>query len=85
MQESLTIRVAPNGRMVLPRGAREALGLKGAGAVVLSLETKGVRLTSMAQSLAHAQALYRKHVKSDESTDDFLAERRQEAQREESE
>jgi len=79
MQKSLSIHVAPNGRMVLPRDAREALGVKGAGVIVLSFGDDGVRLTSMADSLAHAQALFRSHVAEPFTSDDFLAERRREA------
>jgi bifunctional DNA-binding transcriptional regulator/antitoxin component of YhaV-PrlF toxin-antitoxin module len=83
MQETIDIRIAPNGRMVLPRAARAALGVTGAGVVVLSIDGGEVRLTSMQQSIKHAQDLYRQHASSDLSVDDFLAERRAEAGREE--
>jgi len=83
MQETIDIRIAPNGRMVLPRAARAALGVTGAGVVVLSIDGGEVRLTSMQQSIKRAQDLYRQHASSDLSVDDFLAERRVEAGREE--
>jgi bifunctional DNA-binding transcriptional regulator/antitoxin component of YhaV-PrlF toxin-antitoxin module len=40
MQQMIDIRIAENGRMVLPRLARKALGVTGAGVVVLSIEAR---------------------------------------------
>ncbi len=82
MSQSISVRLAPNGRMVLPKAARVALGLTGAGIVSLSVEGDEVKLTSMATNVKRAQALYREHVKNDRTSDDFLEERRQEAARE---
>jgi bifunctional DNA-binding transcriptional regulator/antitoxin component of YhaV-PrlF toxin-antitoxin module len=81
MQEMIDIRIAENGRMVLPRSARNALGVTGAGVVVLSIDGDDVKLTSMRQSIKRAQDLYRQHATNDLSVDDFLAERRAEAAR----
>ena len=79
----MDVRVANNGRMVLPKSVREALGVTQGGAVVLSIEGDVVKLTSIRQSVARAQALYRQHATNDLSVDDFIAERRAEAAREE--
>ena len=81
MSQVITMRVAANGRVVLPKAAREALGVTGAGVVSLSVEGDEVKLTSIATNVKRAQALYRKHVKNGTSSDDFLEERRQEAER----
>ena len=81
MSQLISVRLAPNGRMVLPKAARAALGVTGAGIVSLSVEGDEVRLTSMASNVKRAQALYREHVKNGTSSDDFLEERRQEAER----
>jgi bifunctional DNA-binding transcriptional regulator/antitoxin component of YhaV-PrlF toxin-antitoxin module len=81
MQEMIDIRIAENGRMVLPRSARNALGVTGAGVVVLSIDGDDVKLTSMRQCIKRAQDLYRQHATNDLSVDDFLAERRDEAAR----
>ena len=81
MSETMDVRIAPNGRMVLPRSARKVLGVTGAGVVVLSIDGDAVRLTSMAQSIKRAQDLYQQHAKQDLPVDDFLAERRAEALR----
>lgn len=82
MRQVIDIRIADNGRMVLPRAARTALGVTGAGVLALTVDGDEVKLTSMASSLKRAQALYRQHVKDDQSSDDFLEERRREAARE---
>lgn len=79
MQETIDIRIAENGRMVLPRSARKALGVKGAGVLVLSIDGDNVKLTSMRQSIKRAQDLYRQHATNDLAVDDFIAERRAEA------
>ena len=83
MSQVVTMRVAANGRVVLPKAAREALGVTGAGIVALSVDGDEVKLTSMGSRVRYAQALYREHVKNDRSSDAFLEERRQEAEREE--
>ena len=81
MTRVIDVRVASNGRMVLPRVVREALGLSGAGVVVLSLGGDEVTLTSMRRGVARAQALYRAHATADETSDGFLEDRRREAAR----
>lgn len=79
MQKAVDIRVAPNGRMVLPKAARKALGVDGAGVVALSVDGDEVKLTSMASSIRRAQALYRSNVKNDLPSEALLKERRDEA------
>lgn len=81
MEKAIDIRVAPNGRMVLPKAARKALGVDGAGIVALSVDGDEVKLTSMASSIKRAQALYRTNVKKDLPSDALLEERRDEAAR----
>lgn len=81
MSQVINARIAANGRMVLPKAVRAALGVTGAGVVALTVDGDEVKLTSMASRIRHAQALYRKHVKNGTSSDDFLEERRQEAER----
>ena len=62
MAEQIEVRIMPNGRMVLPKAARAALGLSGAGVIAVSVEGDEVKLTSMAASIRKAQALYQAHV-----------------------
>ena len=80
MQETIDVRVATNGRMVLPRSVRNALGVTGAGFVVLSVDGEEVKLSSMRQSINRAQALYRANVTNDQSSAEFIEERRIEAE-----
>ncbi len=82
MGKAFDARVAHNGRLVLPKMVREVLGMSDGGTVVFSVEGNEVRLTSIQQSVRHAQSLYRQYVSTDASVDDFLAERRAEAARE---
>ncbi|MEY2925790.1 MAG: hypothetical protein RL367_267 [Pseudomonadota bacterium] len=81
MQQVINARIAANGCMVLSKAVRVALGVTGAGVVSLSVDGDEVKLSSMASRVKHAQALYRQHVKNYFSSDDFLEERRQEAER----
>ena len=81
MGKAFDARVANNGRLVLPKMVREALGMADGGTVVFSVEGDEVKLTSIHQSIKRAQDLYRQHVTSDFTVDDFIAERRAEAAR----
>jgi bifunctional DNA-binding transcriptional regulator/antitoxin component of YhaV-PrlF toxin-antitoxin module len=82
MARTFDARVAPNGRLVLPKIVREALGMADAGTVVFSVEGDEVKLTSIRQSIKRAQDLYRQYTTNDDTVDDFIAERRAEAARE---
>lgn len=82
MGKAFDARVAHNGRLVLPKMVREALGMAGEGTVVFSVEGDEVKLTSIRQSIKRAQDLYRQYATVDLTVDDFIAERRAEAARE---
>ena len=79
MAEIVDVRVAPNGRMVLPNRIRKSLGLSGGGMLLVSIEGDHVELRRVSHGVAEAQALYRAHVLDDQSSDDFLKSRRAEA------
>jgi AbrB family looped-hinge helix DNA binding protein len=79
MAKALDVRVAQNGRMVLPKAARDALGLTDGGTILVSVEGNEVTLTSMYQSVRLAQQLFSLHVHVDLTVDHFLVERRAEA------
>ena len=82
-QDITNIKVGANGRMILPLKVRKALGVSGEGVIVLSMDGNDVKLSSIRESMARAQKLYRDNVKVDETTEDFLKERRSETAREE--
>ena len=79
MTEIIDVRVAPNGRMVLPNRIRKSLGLSGGGVLLVSIEGDHVELRRASHGVAEAQALYRAHVVDDRSSDEFLDTRRAEA------
>ena len=83
MPRTIDLRVASNGRLVLPKSMREAMGLHGDTKVVATIDGDEVRLTPVHHGARRAQALYRAHVKSPHSVDDFLRDRQEEADREE--
>lgn len=79
MPDTADLRVAPNGRLVLPKAMREAMGLAGDAKVVATLEGDEVRLTPVRHHALRAQNLYSLYARTPRSTDDFLADRRAEA------
>ena len=78
MSLTMDIRVAENGRMILPQSVRKAMGLTGEAKVILTLENDEVRLTPIGHGVARARALYRLHAKAERTNEDFLADRRAE-------
>jgi AbrB family looped-hinge helix DNA binding protein len=77
--QTIDIRVASNGRMVLPASVRKAMGLHGDAKVILTIEDDQVRLSPIGHGVSRAQALYREHAKHARTTDDFLNDRKVEA------
>ncbi|KQN36703.1 AbrB family transcriptional regulator [Sphingomonas sp. Leaf407] len=76
---SMDVKVAGNGRMILPASVRKAMGLHGDAKVILTVEDDQVRLSPIGHGVSRAQALYREHAKQARSTDDFLMDRKVEA------
>ncbi len=72
---TMDIRVAENGRMILPQSVRKAMGITGEAKVILTVENDEVRLTPISHGVARARTLYRQHAKAERTTDDFLADR----------
>ena len=85
MSETVDLRVGSNGRMVLPKALRQAMGLSGDAKVVAVIEGDEVRLTPVHHGARRAQQLYKQYAKNRRTTDDFLADRRAEADAEEAE
>lgn len=81
MTTTMDVRVAENGRMILPQSVRRAMGLQGETKVILTLENDEVRLTPIGHGVARARALYREHASAGRSTEEFLADRKAEAAR----
>ena len=79
MPETTDLRVAPNGRLVLPKAMRDAMGLAGNATVIATLEGDEIRLTPVRHHALQARDLYRRYARTPRSTDDFLADRRAES------
>lgn len=77
--QSIDVKVASNGRMILPASVRKAMGLHGEAKVILTVEDDQVRLSPIGHGVSRAQALYREHAKQARTIDDFLADRKAEA------
>ncbi len=69
------VKIAANGRMVVPKALRDAVGIKGETDLVLSVEDGQIRISTVADRVRHAQELFRKAVKHDFTSDEFLATR----------
>ncbi|RFC61759.1 AbrB/MazE/SpoVT family DNA-binding domain-containing protein [Fulvimarina endophytica] len=83
MRKSVDLRVGAYGRMVLPKALRQAMGLTGDTKVIATVEGNELRLTPILHGALRAQELYRRYAMSERTVDDFLAERRSEADAEE--
>jgi AbrB family looped-hinge helix DNA binding protein len=71
------------GRVIIPSAARKALGLQVGDAIVLHVDTSGIRLSSAGQTLASLQQLMQsKNPVRTNMVDELIAERRSEALRE---
>ena len=77
--QTMDIKVAGNGRMILPASVRKAMGLHGDAKVILTIENDQVRLFPIGHGVSRAQALYREYAKQARTTDDFLSDRKDEA------
>jgi AbrB family looped-hinge helix DNA binding protein len=72
-------RVSPTGRISLPADFRNAVGLERGRNVVLELDDGEIRIRTVPEVVARAQALSRRLLagKPDVSVDEFLAQRRE--------
>jgi AbrB family looped-hinge helix DNA binding protein len=78
--KSIAVKVSASGRMNLPSEVREALGLKGPGDVILTMDDGTLTVRTMAQALEHVRALARPYAPKDRlASEDLIAERRQES------
>jgi AbrB family looped-hinge helix DNA binding protein len=77
-------KVQGGGRVVIPAEFREQLGLQTGTDVVLDIFNGALRIRSMDQVISDVQAMVRKHVPEEvRLSDELIADRRLEADREE--
>jgi len=81
------VKIAPGGRVVIPAAFRKALGVSVGDDLVISLEDGELRLRSRDAAIKRVQAMVRRYIPDDGRSlaDELIAERRQEAAREEQE
>lgn len=80
------LNVGNDGRIVIPKAIREQLGIEKNSKVMANIENGVMHISTIESSLAHAQALVKKHCKSDAVVvDNFINMRREDAAREEKE
>ena len=77
----IEIKVAANGRMVLPADVRRRMGLENGGKLSLNEGEFAVELMTVRQRVAKAQALYKKYSrgKPQSTVDDLIAQKRLDA------
>ena len=84
---SRVVRISPGGRVVIPAEFRKALGVEIGDDMLIQLKGEELRLRSRQAAIKRVQAMVRKYLP-DESrslADELIAERREEAAREERE
>ena len=82
-QDSALVKVAENGRLSIPARQRKQIGLDKGGLMVARVENGELRLRPVRAVLAEIQAEARQYLAgSDDTVDRFLADRREEAARE---
>ncbi|MGZ3173434.1 MAG: AbrB family transcriptional regulator [Croceibacterium sp.] len=75
---AIQLNVSPEGRVSLPTAIRAYLGVECGGTLIVEEVENGVLLRSVAQAIAQAQTIGRKHMAGNmaASVDAFLAARR---------
>ena len=76
---SYTVNMSQSGRINLPAPLRKKLGLTSGGTLLVDETEHGLMLRTVAQSVAHAQALAQKYTDQAASVDSFLANRLQDS------
>ena len=76
---SYTVKMSQSGRINLPAPLRKKLGLTSGGTLLVDETEHGLMLRTVAQSVAHAQALAQKYTAGVGSVEEFLANRNAES------
>ena len=84
---SRVVRISPGGRVVIPAEFRKALGVGIGDDMVIELQGEELRLRSRQAAIKRVQAMVRKYLPDEGRSlaDELIAERREEAAREDRE
>ena len=86
MSEIFHVKLADDGRMVIPAPLRHRLGLQPGDALVIEAEESSLRVRSQADVLKEAQSFFRQYLTPGVSlVDELITERRTAAAKEEAE
>ena len=77
-------KVSDSGRLSIPSEFRKAVGLENGGDVIVELDGREIRIRTVDEVVAQAQALTRRLLvgRKDSSVEAFMAERRRQARKE---
>lgn len=76
------VRIIEGGKLIIPAPMRRELGIATGDTVLVELEDGELRVRSLTQAIARAQAILRRHVPQGGSlADELIADRRREAER----
>jgi len=78
----MTVTLGAHGRIVIPAGTRRRLGIRPGDTLNLSEENGGLRLETRAAAAARARGSLKHHATDVSVVDELIAERREEARRE---
>lgn len=77
------VKIIEGGKLIIPAPMRRELGIATGDTVLLDIEDGELRVRSLSQAIARAQAILRRHVPEGVSlADELIADRRREAERE---
>ncbi|HEX4004636.1 MAG TPA: AbrB/MazE/SpoVT family DNA-binding domain-containing protein [Acidobacteriaceae bacterium] len=77
------LRLAENGRVVIPAEVRKDLGLESGGELILERQENGYRMTTRRHRIEEARKYLRRFIKPGDSVvDELIAERREAAKHE---
>jgi len=63
MQEEFRVKMADNGRIVIPMACRQLLGIQSGEDLIIRVEDHELRLFSLKHSLQKARSIVQKHAK----------------------
>ena len=80
----IRVKVSDSGRISIPAEVRKVMGLERGGVVTMELDGNDLRIRTLREGVARAQALVRRLVgdRPGNLSDDLIAERRRDATRE---
>lgn len=81
--EAQRVKIVDGGKLVIPASMRRQLGIATGDTVLVDVDNGELRVRSVSRAIERARAILRKHVPEGVGlVDEFIADRRREAERE---